>query len=174
MEKTVSTDSPRLSAVAEEREGLQLSHFDYEFAWNLGSRIRAKAAAADLPVAIEIRHGTDVIFSTLVGKATIDNLDWARRKGAVAHRFHKSSLEVRLEAQENSYDFNAHFRLPTTDYVASGGGFPLIIRGGLLIGTAAVSGLPDVEDHRLIVEALKDMTGRPRDNPADSSTDFRY
>ncbi|WP_236762422.1 hypothetical protein U0027_24955 (plasmid) [Agrobacterium tumefaciens] len=67
--------TPTLPTIAKEREALQLDNFDYEFAWNLGSKIRAKAVAGNLPVAIEIRHGTDVIFSTLVGNATIDNFD---------------------------------------------------------------------------------------------------
>ena len=35
----------------------------------------------------------------------------------------------------------------------------LILRGGTLIGAAAVSGLPDVEDHRLIVGALRSLRG---------------
>ncbi|MDC9813105.1 heme-degrading domain-containing protein [Rhizobium binxianense] len=173
----MTTATPTLSDLAQERKALQLDHFDYEFVWNLGARIRTKAVAGDLSVAIEVRHGTDVIFSTLVGGATIDNFDWARRKSAVAHRFHKSSLEIRVDAQENKYDFNDRFRLPAADYVASGGAFPLILRGGLLIGTAAVSGLPDVEDHKLVVEALKEMTNRstPETNSSsDSTTDFRY
>ncbi len=61
---------------------------------------------------------------------------------------------MRLEAERDGIDFNKRYRLPETDFVASGGGVPLILKGGTIIGTAAVSGLPNVEDHKLIVEAL--------------------
>ena len=87
--------------------------------------------------------------------ATPDNPDWTRRKRAVALRFHRSSLAMRLECEQHGWDFSKRFRLPETDYAASGGGFPIIVRGAGVIGAVAVSGLRDVEDHLLAVAALK-------------------
>lgn len=153
----MSTQPITLPALIEERKALQLRTFDYSFAWELGRRIRERAVSASLPVAIEVRHGMDVIFATLVGDATIDNFDWTRRKAAVAHRFHRSSLEMRLEAEKGGFDFNSRFRLPEADFVASGGAVPLVMRDGLFIGAVAVSGLPDVEDHQLAVDTLKTL-----------------
>lgn len=153
------TAEPTISELIAEQERLQLAKFDYDVAWDIGSRIRERAVSEALPVAIEVRHGTDVIFKTLVAGATIDNFDWTRRKCAVAHRFHKSSLLVRLESERDGYDLNARFRIPAEDYVASGGGFPLMLKGGTLIGTIGVSGVPDVEDHRLITRTLAEMAG---------------
>ncbi|MDR6590312.1 MULTISPECIES: heme-degrading domain-containing protein [Agrobacterium tumefaciens complex] len=153
----MTTETPSLDALRAELAALQLNTFNYDFAWKLGSLIRLRAAAQELPVAIEIRHGTDVVFASLLPGATIDNFGWTRRKCAVVHRFHRSSLQVRLEAERKGYDFNAKFGLPVSDFVASGGGFPLIIRGGTLIGSVGVSGLPDVEDHNLITLCLKEM-----------------
>ncbi|QCJ01132.1 heme-degrading domain-containing protein [Agrobacterium larrymoorei] len=146
-----------LEVLAEERAQLTIPNFDYAFAWQLGSLIRQKAVENDLSVAIEVRHGADVVFATLAGKATIDNFDWTRRKCAAVHRFHRSSLQLRLDAEKGGYDFNQRFRLPPADYVASGGAVPLILTGGTLIGTVAVSGLPDVEDHALVASALRDL-----------------
>lgn len=146
-----------LDTLDEELRDLQLQTFDYDFAWRLGSMMQAEAVARSLPVAITVAHGTDVVFALLMPGATPDNSDWAARKRAVAHRFHKSSLAVRLEAEKGGYDFNARFRLPEADFVASGGGVPLMLRGGTLIGTAAVSGLPDVDDHRLVTSALRQL-----------------
>jgi uncharacterized protein (UPF0303 family) len=160
METDVELDVPSLAGLIEEQGCLQLPRFDYEFAWELGCRLRQRARSDGLPVAIEIRHGTDVVFSALAAGATIDNFDWVRRKCAVAHRFQRSSLYVRLEAEEKGYDFNARFRLPTEDFVASGGGFPLILEGGTYIGSVGVSGLSDVEDHRLITSCLTALLGR--------------
>ena len=78
----------------------------------------------------------------------------------VAWRFHRSSLAMRLEAENAKHDFNARDLLPVASFAASGGGVPLISRNGTLIGTAAVSGLPDIEDHELVVGVLKQYLGR--------------
>ena len=145
--------------LADELAELHLPRFDYNVAWRLGCLLQADAAAAALPVAITVAHGSDVVFSLLMPGATLDNTAWAARKRAVAHRFHRSSLSIRLEAEAAGFDFNKVFRLPPEDYVASGGGVPLILRGGTLIGTVAVSGLPDVEDHVMVVNALRNLLG---------------
>jgi uncharacterized protein (UPF0303 family) len=146
--------------LAAEQEELLLDTFDYDFAWALGETIRERASAMRAPVAIEVSHGTTPIFVTLLPGATVDNLDWTARKRAVAHRFHRSSLAIRLEAEVAGFDFNERFRLPKEAFVASGGGVPLVLRNGTLIGTAAVSGLPDTEDHQLIVDGLRSLMGK--------------
>ena len=156
---TVTQANPTIDSVIAEEALLHIPTFHYDFAFTLGSLIRQKAAQKQFPVAVEVRHGNDVVFATLLPGATIDNFGWTKRKCAVVHRFHRSSLRVRLEAASRGYDFNAKFGLPVTEYVASGGGFPLILTGGTLVGSVAVSGLPDVQDHTLITETLKEMLG---------------
>jgi len=89
--------------------------------------------------------------------ATPDNLDWVRRKRAVALRFHQSSLYTRLLCENKSVDFHDRYRLPREDFAASGGGVPIIIRGVGVVGAATVSGLPDVEDHQLVVSTLRGL-----------------
>lgn len=148
-----------LESLAEEQDSLALGRFDYDTAWVLGSLIHARAAAVHASVGISVTHGTALVFLALLPGATPDNLDWMARKRAVALRFHRSSLAMRLQAEAGGYDFNALFRLPPTDFVASGGGLPLMLRGGTLIGSVAVSGLPDMEDHRMVVAALRDLGG---------------
>jgi uncharacterized protein (UPF0303 family) len=150
-----------LETLAREQTDLLLNRFDYEFAWQLGSKMRELAAERAAPVAITVAHGTDLVFASLMPGATPDNSDWAMRKRAVAHRFHRSSLQIRLEAERGKFDFNQRYRLPLSDFVASGGGVPLIESNGTLVGTAAVSGLPDVDDHCLVVGALRLVLGRP-------------
>ena len=144
-------------SLAAEQQELQLDTFDYDFAWRLGCKMRELAAARRAPVAIVVAHGPDQIFATLLPGATPDNLDWTARKRAAAHRFHRSSLSMRLEAEAAGFDFNRRFRLSEADFAASGGGVPLILRNGTLVGTAGVSGLPDVDDHGLVVEALRTL-----------------
>lgn len=150
-----------VESLASEQAALELDRFDYDFAWRLGSAMRELAAARAAPVAITIAHGSDLVFSTLLPGATIDNLEWAARKRAVAHRFHRSSLSLRLESEAGGFDFNRRYRLADAAFAASGGGVPLMQRNGTLIGTAGVSGLPDVEDHALIIAALRTVLERP-------------
>ena len=146
-----------LESLAAEQEALHLPRFDYDIAWRLGCLMQE--AARGLPAAITIAHGADLVFALLMPGATIDNLAWAARKRAVAHRFHRSSLAMRLEAEAHGFDFNARFILPPADYIASGGGLPLMLLGGTLIGSIGVSGLPDVEDHALAARALRHLRG---------------
>lgn len=49
--------------------------------------------------------------------------------------------------------------LPETEFVASGGAVPIFVRHVGLVGVATVSGLPDTEDHQLVVTAIQDLRG---------------
>jgi uncharacterized protein (UPF0303 family) len=154
------TTSYTIESLTAEQERLALDDYSFDFVWEFGARMRAKAAARKGPVAIEIASGATVVFTTLLPGASPDNLSWTARKRAVALRFQKSSLFMRLQAEARPYDFHQRFRLPNTDFAASGGGIPLILKGGATVGTVGVSGLPDVEDHALAATTLLELLGR--------------
>ncbi|MBU1337390.1 MAG: heme-degrading domain-containing protein [Alphaproteobacteria bacterium] len=145
---------PSLADLDNEQSQLELPSFDYATAWTLGLRMQLEASARSLPVAIEVSHGNTVVFFALLPGATPDNPDWTRRKRAVALRYHKSSLYMRLLCEQHGWDFHDRFRLPQVDFAASGGGVPIVVRGVGVVGAAAVSGLPDVEDHGLVASAI--------------------
>lgn len=149
--------TPTMDELAAEQAGLVLASFDLDAAWQLGRRIRELAAERHLPIGIEVSHGASPAFFALMPGATPDNLDWVRRKRAVALRFHQSSLYMRLLCESKSVDFHERYRLPRVDFAASGGGVPILVRGVGVVGAAAVSGLPDVEDHQLVVSVLKSL-----------------
>jgi len=146
---------PTMDELLEQQAGLELPAFNYAAAWTLGLRLRDMAAERELPVGIEISHGATPVFSILMPGATSDNLDWLRRKRAVALRFQHSSLYMRLLCESKSVDFHTRYRLSREDFAASGGGVPIFVSGVGVVGAAAVSGLPDVEDHQLVISAMR-------------------
>ena len=58
-----------------------------------------------------------------------------------------------LTRQEGT-TFEAQMRLDPDLYAAHGGAFPVTLRGTGVIGTVAVSGLPELEDHSFAMEQL--------------------
>ncbi|WP_062017930.1 heme-degrading domain-containing protein [Aureimonas sp. AU4] len=149
--------TPTLEDLKREAKELDLPHFDYAIAWELGLRLRERAAEQALPVGIEVFHGTAPVFLSLLPGSSPDNVEWLRRKRAVALRFHQSSLAMRRLCEAKGVEFAARYHLPSSEFVASGGAVPIVMRGTGVVGVATVSGLPDTEDHALVVSALREL-----------------
>ena len=134
---------------------LVLDSFDEDDAWALGSALRDTALSAGLPVAISIRRNGQRLFHTALPGASADNDGWLDRKCAVVDRYGRSSLRVGEQFRVGGKTFESDSRLDPSLYAAHGGAFPIIVRGTGCVGTVAVSGLPQLEDHRLVVETLR-------------------
>jgi uncharacterized protein (UPF0303 family) len=59
-----------------------------------------------------------------------------------------------LDLEEKKVTLLERFGLPLTEFAAHGGAFPLAVSGTGVIGSIAVSGLPQREDHEFVVEML--------------------
>ena len=149
------TDRELLDELEAQEARLVLESFDETDAWELGSALREAAIARDLPVAISVRRNGQRLFHTALPGASADNDGWLDRKCAVVDRYGRSSLRVGEQFRVSGKTFEADSRLDPTQYAAHGGAFPLIVRGTGCIGTVAVSGLPQRDDHRLVVETLE-------------------
>ena len=68
--------------------------------------------------------------------------------------FHKSTYRPVLEQAREDKTFPPGHGLSPEDYVLAGGGFPVKVKGVGAIGVIAVSGLPQRQDHEVIVAAL--------------------
>ena len=144
-------DVPR---IAFQEQELQFKSFHENDAWRLGCRLREMSVEKRFPIVIEIRRfGQPLFFSALEG-STPDNVDWARRKSNVVARFHRSSYGMGLELQQKNTTLEERFGLGLNEYAAHGGSFPLTVKGAGVIGSITVSGLPQRDDHELVVEAL--------------------
>ena len=75
------------------------------------------------------------------------------------NRFGHSSLYMRQSSVERGTTFEEQFGLDPLQYAAHGGAFPVIVRSVGPVGVVVVSGLPQLEDHRLVVAALRAHLG---------------
>ncbi len=151
----LSIDTEALvAALREQEEQLRVPTIDLDTAWKIGTTLHDAAAARNLPVAIHIQLGNQVVFHCAVAGAVADNDTWAQRKTAVVARYGQSSARVGYSFILNGEDFDANCRLPLGEYAAHGGAFPLTLCTGVMVGVVAVSGLPSLHDHSLVVAAL--------------------
>ena len=150
-----------LAKIAVQEERLQFQDFDADTAWKLGNRLKANAETRGVAVTIEIRVGKETIFFFAMQGAKPENADWARRKRNVVDMLWRSSYAVGLSLQEEQSSLEAKMGLPLRDYTAHGGSFPIRVVGVGTIGTVTVSGLPQCDDHAMLVEELAGMLGVP-------------
>ncbi|HEY0793446.1 MAG TPA: heme-degrading domain-containing protein [Chthoniobacterales bacterium] len=144
--------------IARQERELTWTGFETEAAWLLGQRLRELAFSRGHPVAIEVRRFGQQLFYTALAGATPDNADWIRRKSNTVQRFHRSSYAVGLELKQKNASLNES--LPPADYATHGGAFPLNVAGAGTIGVVTVSGLPQRQDHELVVEAMCSQLNR--------------
>ena len=103
---------------------------------------------------MDIQHGTQQVFHAARAGTTADNDTWVARKVRVVLRFGAPSYLVGLRAKAKGTTFNEQHDLPLREYAAHGGAFPIRVRDVGVVGVVTVSGLPQADDHALVVEAL--------------------
>ena len=154
-----------LSRIAAQEEMLRFDAFDLSTAWVLGKLLYDLASERRLGVAIDISlHGMPVFYVALQG-STPDNAHWIRRKRSMVLRYFRSSYASGLELKkaEKTIEDNG---LSPADFAPHGGSFPITVIGTGCIGAVTVSGLPQRDDHNLVVEALALMLGHELHNLA--------
>jgi len=149
-----------LDRIALQERELVLPRLDADFAWELGSKLRAIAAERRLSIVIDVRRFGQPLFYAAMDGTTPDNVEWVRRKSNVVARFHCSSYAIGLKEKIKSETQSDIQGLPIADYATHGGSFPLTIMGTGAVGCVTVSGLPQRRDHELVIEALCALLGK--------------
>jgi uncharacterized protein (UPF0303 family) len=139
---------------AQERE-LIFTRFDYSDAWKLGSLLVEMATVRELPVAIDIRRGGQQLFHAALPGSTADNDAWIERKVRVVERFGASSFLVGRRLAANGQELDASLGVDPARFAAHGGAFPVRVPQVGIVAVVTVSGLPQAEDHALVVEAIE-------------------
>ena len=143
-----------IAKIIEQEKTLVFPAFDEEAAFALGSLAREMAIADGLGIVIDVRLWNRPLFYAALPGSTGANPEWARRKINVVQRLLKSTYRLVLEQDRPDRTFAPVHAMPVEDYVLAGGGFPVAVKGAGVIGAIAVSGLPEREDHNLVVSAL--------------------
>jgi uncharacterized protein (UPF0303 family) len=146
-----------IATIARQEAALRFNSFDYDTAWRLGLSLRELALSRRQSIVIDVRRfgqPHQPLFYTALAGTTPDNQRWVQRKSNVVARFHRPSYAIGLTLEQTSRTFSDRYNLPDADYAAHGGSFPIHVAGTGIIGSVTVSGLPQREDHNLVVETL--------------------
>jgi uncharacterized protein (UPF0303 family) len=113
-----------------------------------------------LPIVIDIGFFHQPLFFVAMPESVPDNMDWIRKKRNVVQRFHRSSYAMGLLMKSKGSSLEQRYALSRADFAEHGGGFPIRLEGCGVIGSVTVSGLPQQDDHMLIVRMLCTWMGK--------------
>ncbi len=151
---TTSNTQTRLDSLIAEENLLQFPYFNQKVAWDIGNELRANAIEKHAKVAINISVGEQCLFHCALDGATLDNQEWVRRKSNVTKRFQRSSWYMKHYLEMKGKNIEQASFIDEKDYSPFDGSFPIRVKNTGMIGTITVSGLPQHEDHQLIVDVL--------------------
>jgi uncharacterized protein (UPF0303 family) len=144
-----------LKELRQQEEDIQFASFGNDMALAVGLALVEAARNKGKAVTIDITRGGQQLFHFAMAGTSIDNGEWVKRKNRVVQRFGHSSFFIGTSLKNAGQTIEEKYLLPESEYAAHGGAFPIIIKGVGVVGTITVSGLPQQEDHELVVSALK-------------------
>jgi uncharacterized protein (UPF0303 family) len=148
-----------LAILTQQEALLRFTDFTPDTAWQLGSRLHDALLAREAGGTVEIELAGQLLFACTTPGAKPNQADWIRRKRNTVRHFARSSYAVGRRLELGQQTLEADHGLALADYAAHGGGFPIFLAGPECSGTIIVSGLPQREDHNLVVTAIAEHLG---------------
>ena len=149
-----------LGQLRQQEEDIQFASFSNDTALEVGLALVQAAREQGKAVAVDITRAGQQIFHFAMAGTSLDNGEWVRRKNRVVNRFGHSSYYMGISLKSAGQTIEEKYLLPESEYAPHGGAFPLIIREVGVVGTITVSGLPQEEDHALVVSVLKQFLAK--------------
>jgi len=143
-------------------QDLQFTKFNEDVAWKLGSQLIESAHSRNLPVTVDIMRGTHQLFHASLRGTSPDNDEWVKRKVKTVYRFGHSSFYIGQLLKSKGKTIEQSYLVSESEYAPHGGCFPIIIKDIGIVGTITVSGLPQEEDHKLVVQAIRDYLAQEK------------
>lgn len=150
----MSDKFPSLSDLVADAKSVIYPRFDEAIALDLGQRLTQIALAEGLGVVINIRTANRTLFHAATPNSAALNDLWARRKSNTALITGKASLMVGVENRAKGRSI-LDDGLNLADYAENGGAVPVMVAGSGVVAVVTVSGLPQVEDHALVMRAMR-------------------
>ena len=145
---------PSLSDLRDQAQSVIYPRFDEKLALDLGHRLAQIALNEGLGIVINIRTANRTLYHAATPNSAALNDLWARRKSNTALITGKASLMVGVENRAKGRSL-LDDGLNLAEYAENGGAVPVIVAATGLVAVATVSGLPQVEDHALVIRAMQ-------------------
>ena len=144
-----------LKQLLQEEQEFQFKRFNEEVAWQIGCQLVERAMNEKLPITIDITRGAHQLLHASLPGTSADNDEWVKRKVRLVYRFGHSSFYIGQLLKHKGKRIEEAYLISETDYAPHGGCFPVNVTGTGVVGTITVSGLPQEEDHKLVVQAIR-------------------
>ncbi len=149
-----------LQQLLQEEQELQFTSFNEETAWQIGCQLVERAGNENLAVTIDVMRGEHQLFHASLRGTSADNDEWVKRKVRLVYRFEHSSFYIGQLLKSKGKRIEEAYLISETEYAPHGGCFPVIVKNTGVVGTVTVSGLAQEEDHKLVVQAIRDYLSR--------------
>jgi len=144
-----------LNTLLQQEQEIQFTKFNESTAWQLGAQMVERAMRDNLPITIDITRGQHQLFHASLPGTAADNDEWVKRKVRLVNRFGHSSFYMGQLLKHKGKTIEQSYLISESEFAAHGGCFPIIVKGTGMVGTITVSGLPQEEDHKLVVESIR-------------------
>ncbi len=144
-----------LTELKQQEQELQFTSFTNDMVLTLGMALLQEAKKRGKPLTIDITRSGQQIFHFAMTGTAVDNDEWIKRKNNVVNRFGHSSYFIGVTLKATDKTMEEKYLISSGTYAAHGGAFPIIIKNVGIVGTITVSGLPQEEDHELVVSTLR-------------------
>jgi uncharacterized protein (UPF0303 family) len=142
------------ATIAEIDEQLSIGSMRLDAMRSLADRLLRRAA---LPIVVRIVTPTHCVLQLAQDRTTRLNSVAVARKTETSLALGRSTLWWHRQLEERGTSIAEHPFADDHRYTDVAGGVPLR-HGGALVGAVAVSGMAPLDDHDVIVEALRDAT----------------
>ncbi|MXN73318.1 heme-degrading domain-containing protein [Burkholderia sp. 4701] len=138
----------------EQAASTMLPCFNADAARRLGDIAVNLASRRGLPIAVSVVSARVPLFYCALDGSGADDSEAIRRRQNTVLRFGRSSLEVGARFARSGRSLHTE-GLSGDDYALDGGGVPLCVAHGGLVGVMTIAGLDSVRNHALVVESLR-------------------
>ena len=151
-----------LEQLLQEEHELQFVNFNESTAWQIGCQLVERAQKEGLLITIDITRGSHQLFHASLRGTSADNDEWVKRKVRLVYRFGHSSFYIGQLLKSKGKRLEEAYLISESEFAPHGGCFPIIVKDTGMVGTITVSGLPQEEDHKLVVQAIRNYLAQEK------------